>query len=436
VFPETGFDMTSESHPLEGLWDLLQDGQANIGVVGLGYVGMPLARCFARRYRVLGYDRDSEHVARLRRLPVDGDLRFTDDEADLHSCRVVFIAVPTPVDENHEPDLGALLGATESVGRHLSPGSLVVYESTVFPGCTRQLCVPLLEKRSGLSMGPDFVVGYSPERINPGDREHTVETVAKVVSAVDGDSLAFLGELYGSVLRAAVQRTETLEVAESAKMLENTQRDLNIALINEFARYFHHLGIDTREVLQAASSKWNFHPYQPGLVGGHCIGVDPYYLLHAATRDGHDLPLVGTARKVNESMVGWIAGECRRLLGSDGVGKRVLVLGVGYKPDSGDPRHSRCVQLVAELVARGIEPTVVDPLYAEDETRGEDLKVHTSVPGSDYDAAIITVGHAEFVDRGLAWVRQHVAEGAPVLDIPAVIDRQEAERAGLKLWRL
>jgi UDP-N-acetyl-D-galactosamine dehydrogenase len=428
--------MSAQSHPLEGLWDLLQDGRAAIGVVGLGYVGLPLAKCFARRYRVVGYDRDAEHVARLQREPVDGDLVYTHDEARLTECRVLVVAVPTPVDQNNEPDLEALLGATESVGRRLVPGSVVVYESTVFPGCTRQVCVPLLEKMSGLRMGTDFVVGYSPERINPGDREHTVETVAKVVSAVDAGSLAFLGELYGSVLRAAVQRTATLEVAESAKMLENTQRDINIALINEFARYFHHLGIDTREVLQAASSKWNFHPYQPGLVGGHCIGVDPYYVIHAAARDGHDLPLTSTARRVNEGMVPWIAGECRRLLGAEGTGKRILVLGVGYKSDSGDPRHSRCINLVAELEARGLVPIVVDPLYQEEGSRFEGVKVHTSIPPGRYDAAIITVGHAEFVERGLTLLRGALSEGTPVLDIPAVIDRQDAERAGLKLWRL
>ncbi|NNE43719.1 MAG: nucleotide sugar dehydrogenase, partial [Gemmatimonadetes bacterium] len=351
---ETGFAMSADHHPLEGLWDLLQEGQASIAVVGLGYVGMPLARCFARRYPVVGYDRDADYVASLQKETFDGDLRVTADEKELSKCRVFFVCVPTPVDDKLEPDLRALLGATEYVGRNMPPGSLVVYESTVFPGCTRNTCVPVLEKTSGFQMGTDFVVGYSPERINPGDREHALETVAKVVSAVDADSLAFLGELYGSVLRAAVQRTETLEVAESAKMLENTQRDINIALINEFARYFHTMGIDTREVLQAAGSKWNFHAYQPGLVGGHCIGVDPYYLLHAAAKDGHDLPLVGTARKVNESMVAWIANECRRLLGADGEGKKVLVLGVGYKPDSGDPNHSRCVNLVAELEARGM----------------------------------------------------------------------------------
>ncbi|HMB70295.1 MAG TPA: nucleotide sugar dehydrogenase, partial [bacterium] len=245
--------MSSESHPLEGLWDQLQDRRAAVAVVGLGYVGLPLARCFARRYRVIGYDRDAAHVKWLQAQPNgDGDLRVTADESALDDARVLFIAVPTPVDDNLEPDLTALKGATESVGRHLQPGSLVVYESTVYPGCTRTFCVPILEQLSRMRCGPDFSVGYSPERINPGDREHTVETVAKVVSAVDADSLAFLGELYGSVLRAAVQRTQTLEEAEAAKMLENTQRDTNIALINEFARYFHHMGIDTRAVLQAA----------------------------------------------------------------------------------------------------------------------------------------------------------------------------------------
>jgi UDP-N-acetyl-D-galactosamine dehydrogenase len=438
------------THPTDGLLDRLLAREAAICVIGLGYVGLPLACCLARRFRVIGFDVNPDKAAAMQagRDPVGecGDaaiaasgIRFSSDPADLRQARFHIVCVPTPIDDAKRPDLGPILAASRTIGANLSPGSVVVYESTVYPGCTEEDCVPEIERTSGQSAGQGFSFGYSPERINPRDREHTVERIVKVVSGSDAQTLACVAGVYGAVITAGVHRAPTVKVAEAAKVIENTQRDLNIALVNELALIFHRLGIDTGEVLAAAATKWNFLPFRPGLVGGHCIGVDPYYLTHRAEQAGYHPQVILAGRRINDGMGAWIAQECVRLLvhaGRPVKDARVLVLGITFKEDCPDVRNSKVVDILAELRRFGCAPVVADPVASPAEVHREHgLDLVTAAPLPNADAIIIAVAHCAFRALPVGQLAAACPSG-PVLDVKGVVDRLAAAEAGLTLWRL
>lgn len=388
----------------------------NIALIGLGYVGLPLAAAFAREgFSVVGFDTNRHKVDALssfedRTGSVETEdlkyptLALTSDENDIKGRDVYIVAVPTPVDEAHKPDLSALLNASEIVGRVISPGAVVCYESTVYPGVTEEFCGPVIERVSGLKRGRAFKVGYSPERINPGDREHTLETIIKVVSGEDEATLGLLARLYGAVVKAGVHRAPTIKVAEAAKVIENTQRDLNIALMNELALVFDRLGISTRDVLEAASTKWNFLRFTPGLVGGHCIGVDPYYLTYKAEEEGYIPQVILAGRRINDSMGKFVAEKTVKLLCRQGVSvesAKVGILGVTFKEGVPDLRNSRVPDIVRELGEYGIVPLVSDPMVSPDDCMDEyGFSLEPLELFEGLDAIVIAVPHETYIDSG------------------------------------
>jgi len=430
----------------------MEDGverQRRISVIGLGYVGLPVAVAFGKAgFPVVGFDIDSRRVAALREGSdhtgevdsvdlKDAGLRLTTDPADLKAANFHIITVPTPVSQAKRPDLGPLLSATRTVGRQLKAGDIVVYESTVYPGATELECVPILEAESGLRMGRDFGVGYSPERINPGDREHRFETIRKVVSGSNPETLEIVAEVYGSVVKAGVHCASSLAVAEAAKVIENTQRDLNIALMNELSLIFGRLGIDTHDVLEAAGTKWNFLKFVPGLVGGHCIGVDPYYLTHRAEQVGYRPEVILAGRRVNDGMGQHVAQEVvKHLLRAGRKDLRVTVLGLTFKEDVPDVRNTRVVDIVQELEAFGVATQVHDPLADPAEVAHE--YGLTLTPLSDLtpaDAVVLAVPHKAFASlnwSGLASLLK--GRHGLVVDIKARLDRN-AVPEGVALWR-
>jgi UDP-N-acetyl-D-galactosamine dehydrogenase len=439
------------AHPTDGLLNALQQRNTRLAVVGLGYVGLPLAVCLAKKFAVTGFDVDVAKVARLAggedstgevesaALKASG-IAFTADAAQLKDAGFIIIAVPTPVDNAKRPDFSPLVGASTTVGRHLRRGAVVVFESTVYPGATEEVCVPVLEKISGLKAGRDFTYGYSPERINPGDRQHTIERVRKLVSGSDGHTLAVVAGVYGGAIPAGVYPTTSVRVAEAAKVIENTQRDLNIALVNELALIFHRLGIDTLEVLEAAGTKWNFLPFRPGLVGGHCIGVDPYYLTHKAQEAGYHAEVILAGRRINDGMGAWVAQECVRLMLSRGLAVKdapVLVLGLTFKEDCADVRNTRVVDIVRELERFGAKPIVVDPV-ADAAHAEHEYGIHL-VPGDplpNANAAVVAVAHAAFKALDPAALAKALPAGAPVLDVKGVFAPEKLRALGLTAWRL
>jgi UDP-N-acetyl-D-glucosamine/UDP-N-acetyl-D-galactosamine dehydrogenase len=421
-----------------------------VALVGLGYVGLPVAVALGRIDRVVAYDIDA---ARLNSLRTGHDhtgevsdaelaassLQLTSDAKDLQQADFFIIAVPTPVDLDRRPDLSAFLSAAETVAGQLKPGDIVVFESTVYPGATEEDAVPVLERRSGLKLGSDFAVGYSPERINPGDRQHSLESVVKVISASDAQALDVIAGVYGSIVQAGVYRAPSIRVAEAAKVIENTQRDLNIALINELALIFHRLGIDTGDVLAAAGTKWNFLPFRPGLVGGHCIGVDPYYLTHKAQRSGYHPELVLAGRHINDTMHRSIAHEAVRLLMNDRTGPaaNVVVLGLTFKENVPDVRNSRSADLVHELTSFGLNVHAHDPVADPERIRHEmNLTVEALDEMPRADAVILAVAHQAYRDGGWAMVQGLLKQGTGlVMDLKGVLDRSSTP-AGVRLWRL
>jgi UDP-N-acetyl-D-galactosamine dehydrogenase len=440
-------------HPADGLIDDLLSRSTAIAVVGLGYVGLPLALCLARRYRVVGYDLNADKVAAMLsgRDPVgecgdgavaaaiaDGSFTPTADPLALRGCRFVIVAVPTPVDGARRPDLGPLLRASREVGANLAPGAVVVYESTVYPGATEEVCIPEIERVSGRRAGVDFAFGYSPERINPGDREHAIERIVKVVSGMDAATCACVAAVYGAAIPAGTFAAASVRVAEAAKVIENTQRDLNIALMNELALICHRLGIDTLDVLAAAGTKWNFLPFRPGLVGGHCIGVDPYYLTHKAEQVGYHPQVILAGRRINDGMGAWIAQECVRLLIATGRpvrGARVLVLGIAFKEDCPDVRNSRVADILAELRRFGAEPIVCDPIADPAEvSQAYGIGLVPLAPLPRADAAIAAVRHRAIRDLPISALREALGDGAPCLDVKGIWNREAATR--LTYWRL
>lgn len=408
-----------------------------IAVIGLGYVGLPVALRFAEMYRTIGFDIDERRIAELRaghdatREVEDDDLartsvEFTSQSAAIDAATFIIVAVPTPIDQDNRPDLRPLIGASRTVAPHLSVGDVVVYESTVYPGVTEEVCGPVLERVSGLSAGKDFFLGYSPERINPGDKEHTFERIVKVVSGQNAATLDRVAAVYNSVVHAGVHRASSIKVAEAAKVIENTQRDLNIALMNELALIFDRIGIRTKDVLDAAATKWNFLPFTPGLVGGHCIGVDPYYLTTKAEELGYRPEVILAGRRINDNMGAYVAQRTVKMLARAGITletARVAILGLTFKEDVPDLRNSRVPDIIEELSQFGILPLVHDPLgdreLARDEYRVNLCDWEQIV---DLDAIILAVCHSFYTDIGQRQLLERVRSGGVVLDVKSVLD--------------
>ncbi len=423
-----------------------------VAVVGLGYVGLPVAVAFGRRRPTIGYDVATAKLDSLVRgidrngevtrddLAAAEHLALTDDPAELRHADVVIVAVPTPVDAAHQPDFEPLRAATETVGRNLKSGATVVYESTVYPGATEEVCVPILERSSGMRWRSDFHVGYSPERINPGDHEHSFTRILKVVSGDDAATLDKVADLYASVVTAGVYRAPSIRVAEAAKVIENTQRDLNIALVNELAIIFDRLGIDTMEVLRAAGTKWNFQRYAPGLVGGHCIGVDPYYLTHKAELTGYHPEVILAGRRINDGMGSFIAKKAVQQMihaGRSIKGARAIVLGLAFKENCADIRNSKVVDIVRELAEFGVEVLVHDPHADPDgalREYGIRLTAWEHLPAAD--GLILAVPHREFLALPPADVMRKIVRRGCLIDVKSVLDPQPFCHEGISVWRL
>ncbi|MFA7504440.1 MAG: nucleotide sugar dehydrogenase [Burkholderiaceae bacterium] len=423
-----------------------------VAVIGLGYVGLPLALEFGRVMPTLGYDISAARIERLREgVDVTGEataeqfaaasmLELSHDPADIASADVLVVAVPTPVDEAHRPDFGPLIAASEVCGRHMKRGAIVVYESTVYPGATEDVCVPVLEACSGMKWKDGFHVAYSPERINPGDREHTLTRITKVVSADTPETLDTVAAIYEAVVTAGVYRASSIQVAEAAKVIENTQRDLNIALMNELAILFDRLDIDTQEVLRAAGTKWNFLPFRPGLVGGHCIGVDPYYLTTKAEMVGYHPQVILGGRHINDSMGGFIARRTIKEMVSVGMPVNdcpILVLGLTFKENVPDIRNSKVIDVIRELASYGARVMVHDPHVAPAEAMHEygiELIDWDAMPRAG--AMVVAVNHAAFLERPLEELLGKLEPGGVVIDVKSALDPVAVRKLGYRLWRL
>ena len=423
-----------------------------VAVIGLGYVGLPLAVAFGRCGPTIGFDLAAEKVAQLRGhvdpagevaregIAAATDLRFTSEAADLAQADIIIIAVPTPVDQANTPDLGALEAASRSAGTHMKAGALVVFESTVYPGCTEEVCVPILEAASGLTWKQDFHVAYSPERINPGDRHHTLLNTVKVVAGDSPETLARAAALYGQVVETELHLASSIKVAEASKVIENTQRDLNIALMNELAIIFEHLEIDTAEVLKAAGTKWNFLPFFPGLVGGHCIGVDPYYLTYKAGLLGYHPQVVLAGRRINDGMGKFIAEQTVKQMvraGSTLKGAKVNLLGLSFKEDVADVRNSKVIDVVRELRSYHIDVAVHDPLVppaAAESEYGLVLTAWEDLP--EADALVVAVAHRDFLERPLSDHLEKLKAGGCFIDIRSAFDAEAIRATGRSVWRL
>ncbi|MFC3551799.1 nucleotide sugar dehydrogenase [Lysobacter cavernae] len=420
---------------------MLEPEQVRIAVIGLGYVGLPLAVEFGRRYDTRGYDIDTRRIEQLRagedgnretgpdEIATSTGLSFAASPDELRDCNVFVVTVPTPVDEHKRPDFSPLVQASRTLGGLLKPGDTVIYESTVYPGATEEICVPELERASGLRFNEDFFVGYSPERINPGDRQRRLVDIPKVTSGSTPEAADFVDALYRSIIKAGTHKASSLRVAEAAKVIENTQRDANIALINEFALIFQRLGIDTTEVLEAAGSKWNFLPFRPGLVGGHCIGVDPYYLIQKAQAAGYYPDILLACRRINDAMGEHVASEVIKLMIQRGIavaGSRILILGITFKENCPDLRNTRVVELAREFGQYRARVDIHDPWADADEARREygiDLLTDTPARG-DYDAVVLAVAHDEFRKLGADGARAFGKSHALLYDIKSLFPRE------------
>src|SRR5215510_9733032 len=424
----------------------------HIAVVGLGYVGLPIAVAFGKLGPVIGFDINEKKIGELHQgidrtgevSPADlqaAQVRYTCEPSDLKAANLIIVAVPTPISEALQPDLRALRMCSELIGANMSPGTIVVYESTVYPGVTEEVCLPILEKKSGMKAGVDFKVGYSPERINPGDKEHTLEKIIKVVSAQDNETLEIVAATYGLVVKAGVHKATSIKVAEAAKVIENTQRDLNIALMNELALIFHRLGIDTKGVLEAAGTKWNFLKFSPGLVGGHCIGVDPYYLTHKAESVGYHPQVILAGRRINNGMGKFVAEQTMKRLGQLGrpvKEMKVVVLGLTFKENVPDLRNSKVPDIIKELQEYGVQVLVHDPL-AESEEAVAEYGLHLSEWGSleNADGIVLAVAHQAYVGMGagkILGLLRNEKHGV-VIDVKSLLDHSKLPES-LSYWRL
>lgn len=412
---------------------MLRLDEVKIGIIGLGYVGLPLAVEFARKFPVAGLDISTARITELRDgrdsslevspedLAAATNLSYTDQPTDLQDCNVFVVTVPTPIDGHKNPDLRPLIAASRTVGGLIGAGDVVIFESTVYPGATEEDCIPIIEQTSGLVLNRDFYAGYSPERINPGDREHRVTAIQKVTSGSTPEAADFVDALYGSIIVAGTHKASSIKVAEAAKVIENTQRDVNIALVNELSLIFDRLGIDTEEVLKAAGTKWNFLPFRPGLVGGHCIGVDPYYLTHKAQAIGYHPAMILAGRRINDGMGEHIASTIVKLLLSRNLsvnGGKALIFGLAFKENCPDLRNTRVVDIVAELQSYGMAVDVYDPWVDPGEAAAEYRlrPVNRPEPGA-YDALILAVGHRQFTEMGITGIRALGKPNAIVYDV-------------------
>ncbi len=424
-----------------------------IAVVGLGYVGLPLAVEFGKKYPTVGVDLSAEKVAAYRNF-VDptgevssDDLRASTqlschtDPQMLSDADYIVVAVPTPVDEANQPDFSPLVSSSTTVGRYMKRGATVVYESTVYPGATEEICIPILEKESGMKWKQDFHVGYSPERVNPGDKERTITKIVKVVSGDDAETLERIAQLYASVIVAGVHKASSIKVAEASKVIENTQRDLNIALMNELSIIFGKMGIDTLEVLQAAGTKWNFLPFRPGLVGGHCIGVDPYYLTHKAEMLGYHPQVILAGRRINDGIASYVAKQTvKQMIHADSMvkGAKVIVLGLTFKENCADLRNSKVANVVRELESFGCDVVVHDPVASADEAKHEygiALTPWDKLP-RNVDAVVAAVMHKEYLEKPLDEILGLNKKGGVFIDIKSAFDQEAIRTAGYRLWRL
>ena len=423
-----------------------------IAVIGLGYVGLPLAVEFGKKHETLGFDLSVEKVsAYARHVDPTGEVSGEDlraatrlscstDPAVIGKADFIVVAVPTPVDDAHQPDFTPLLKSSESVGRHIKRGATVVFESTVYPGATEEVCIPIIEKHSGLKWKRDFFVGYSPERINPGDKERTVTKIVKVVSGDTPETLERVASVYGSIITAGVYRASSIKVAEAAKVIENTQRDLNIALMNELSVIFHRIGIDTIEVLKAAGTKWNFLPFRPGLVGGHCIGVDPYYLTHKAEMLGYTPQVILAGRRINDSMGKYVAEQTvKQMIANDlsVKGAPIIVLGMTFKENCPDIRNSKVIDVVRELQSFGARVLVHDPIASSAECEHEYGLGLTDWDSLPQAAAIVaSVSHKEYADMGVDGLLRKLVPGGVFVDVKSAYDPVALQSAGVRSWRL
>ncbi len=436
------------------LYEKLLAGEEKLSLVGLGYVGMPIAVAYAKKIKVVGYDFNAQKVE-LYKKGIDptrevGDdaikettVEFTADPEKLRECKFHVVAVPTPVNDDHTPDLTPVEGASHTLGKYLTKGSIVVYESTVYPGVTEDICVPILEQESGLKCGVDFKIGYSPERINPGDKVHRLDTITKIVSGMDEETLDTVAKVYSLVALAGVYKAQSIKVAEAAKVIENSQRDINIAFMNELSMIFHRMGIDTKSVLEAAGTKWNFLHFFPGLVGGHCIGVDPYYLTYKAEELGYHSQIILSGRRINDDMGKYIAEACvKRLIANDIPVKnaKVAILGFTFKENCPDTRNTKVIDIYKELGEYGITPVVVDPQADSDEARrlyGIEFDDISAV--KDMDAVIMAVSHNDFKDYTSSDIGKffNPARKTKVfLDIKGLYDMNDYQEPEFDYWRL
>lgn len=437
---------------IDMLYEKIIKGEECISLVGLGYVGMPIAVAFAKKVKVIGYDLNEKKIELYKqgkdptnevgdKAIQESTVEFTSDETRLREAKFHIVAVPTPVNSDHTPDLTPVEGASRILGRNLTKGSIVVFESTVYPGVTEDVCVPILEKESGLKCGIDFKIGYSPERINPGDKVHRLETITKIVSGMDKETLDEVAKVYELVVEAGVYRAESIKVAEAAKVIENSQRDINIAFMNELSIIFNKMGIDTQAVLRAAGTKWNFLKFYPGLVGGHCIGVDPYYLTYKAEQLGYHSQIILSGRRINDGMGKYVAENVvKNLIKAEKAVKnaRVAILGFTFKENCPDTRNTRIIDIVEELREYGIEPVIADPVADAEEARqhyGIDFVNVADI--ENMDAVVLAVAHTVFERLTLDDIDEMFGEGKKVLlDIKGLFNRADFESAGYSYWRL
>ncbi|MCB9349788.1 MAG: nucleotide sugar dehydrogenase [Lewinellaceae bacterium] len=430
------------------MYQTLKNKEKTISVIGLGYVGLPLALALANHFRVIGFDLNAGRIEQMKQgidpseelesSAFEGkDILFTADAEALKGAHFHIVAVPTPVDEHKVPNLKAVLSASKDVGRALKKGDYVIYESTVYPGCTEEDCLPILEGESGLKLGQDFKLGYSPERINPGDKERTIEKILKIVSGSDEQALEEIARVYGEIITAGIYRASSIKVAEAAKVIENAQRDLNISFVNELAIIFDRLGIDTQEVIEAAATKWNFLKFTPGLVGGHCIGVDPYYLTHKAKQMGYDPQVILSGRRINDGMPAFIAKRLAQMLiqkGKNPSHTKVLVMGMTFKENVADIRNSKVADLAKELMQYSMNVHITDPYASPNEVAKEyNLTIVDNI-SDDYDAVLVAVNHEQYKNLDIDYFRS-ITNGAPILmDIKGIYKRPVDH--SITYWRL
>jgi len=422
---------------------LSDNNESKIAVVGLGYVGLPLAVEFGKKYKTIGFDIDEDRLIELRdgndstfevtkeELEASTKLFFSSKLADLRTCNIYIVTVPTPVDIHNQPDLSLLVKASETIASVLSEGDIVIYESTVYPGATEEVCVPVLEKTSNLSFNVDFFVGYSPERINPGDKKHRLTSILKITSGSTPDIAEKIDKLYQSIVTAGTYKVSSIKVAEAAKVIENTQRDVNIALINELSLIFNRLGIDTEEVLNAAGTKWNFLPFRPGLVGGHCIGVDPYYLTYKAESVGYNPEIILAGRRLNDGMGAYVSSQLVKALMAKGINianSRVLVMGLAFKENCPDLRNSKVLDIIFELESFSMEVDCYDPWVDPIECKNEyDIRLLEEPDVGKYDAVLIAVAHQQFIDMGEEKIRALGKSDHIIYDLKYILDSEASD---------